>query len=262
MPLAEMATFVETMERSLYEAAKFKLGAIGLAAVNAAERLTRESHFLQTEKGSFVARVEVPAIVLRQPQLLPDAPPPVVAGEVCASLFSAVEFLTARILKSDEDYESDDAIAHALALFDATYVDWLAKLLLSADVNETEFAMLSGAQRRTTSTGPLLPLRTARLKDYVKFIRDHLHGEDGIDVRGTIVELRSRDPHGSKNHVLILASYHGDNTYFSATLNNDQYQEALDAHKNKRAVRLQGQGLRLKTQLRITVVEAFETVSH
>lgn len=262
IPLTAMALFLENMEGSLYEAAKFKLGTTDPAAVDAAERLTRESHFLQTERGSFVARVEVPALVLRQPQLLLDAPPAVVAAEVCSSLFSAIDFLTDRILKSEEDYETEEALAHALALFDATYVDSLSKLLLAAEVDETEIAMFVGAQRRTTSTGPLLPARTARLKQYVKFIRDHLHGEDGIDVRGTIVELRSRDPHGNKNHVLILASHHGNNTFFSATLNNDQYGEALEAHKNKRAVRLTGRGMRLKTQVRMIEVQTFETASH
>lgn len=262
IPLPAMASFLESMEGSLFEAAKFKLGDSGPASLVAAERLTRETIFLQTEKGSFVARVEVPALVLRQAQLLPDAPPPLIAAEVCSSLFSAIDFLNVRILRSTEDYESEEAIAAALDLFDATLLEYLSKLLLSPDVTETEFGMIVGAQLRMTTTGPMLPEKTARLKDYVKFIRDHLHGDDGIDAQGAIVELRSRDPYGNRNHILILASYHGENTYLSATLNNDQYQLAVDAHRHKRAVRVQGRGLRLKTQVRITEIEIFEIASH
>ena len=75
---------------------------------------------------------------------------------------------------------------------------------------------------------------------------------------GTIVELRSRDPEGDRNHIRVVADFYGDRTFITATLTNVQYQRAVDAHRNKRDVRLVGKGIRLKTQVRIAELQSFD----
>lgn len=259
IPLPSISAFVQGFEKSLYEAIKFKMGDASKSTVERAQRFLRDCAFLQTAPGSFIARVEVPAVMFRQAQLLPDAPPPLASSQVCASMFSAIEFLNDRILQSSEDYESIDLIAHALELFNPELLDALSKVLVGAEVSTTEFGMEIGDQIRTTSTGNVTPENTGRLKEYVKFIRDHLHGVDVIDVQGSIVELRSRDPQGNRNHIGIATVFNGDRTFVTATLNNEQYDIAMTAHRAKGAVRLKGRGMQLKTQLRVTDIEVFET---
>lgn len=258
MPLPSMAAFVQGIEKTLYEAVKFKIGDASKSTVEKAQRFIKDCAFLQTARGSFVARIEVPAVMLRQPQLLPDAPPALASSQLCASLFSAIDFLNKRILQSTVDYETDDLVAHALELFNPELLDALSKVLIGPEVAEAEFAMQTGDQRRATSTGQISSENTSRLREYVKFIREHLHGIDLIDVQGPIVELRSRDPHGNRNHIGIATTFHGDRTFVTATLNNEQYDIAVVAHRAKGAVRLRGRGMQLKTQLRVTEIEAFE----
>ena len=74
------------------------------------------------------------------------------------------------------------------------------------------------------------------------------------------MELRSRDPHGNRNHIGIATTLQGDRTFVTATLNNEQYDVAVVAHRAKGVVRLKGKGMQLKTQLRVTEIEIFETV--
>lgn len=260
IPLPSISAFVQGFEKSLYEAIKFKLGDGSKATVEKAQRFIKECSFLQTAPGSFIARVEVPTVMFRQAQLLPDAPPPLASSQVCASMFSAIEFLNSRILQSNEDYEADDLVAHALELFNPELLDALYKVLIGSEVAETEFGMQTGDQRRTTTTGIVTFENTSRLREYVRFIREHLHGVDVIDVRGSIVELRSRDPQGNRNHIGIATTFNGDRTFVTATLNNEQYDIAMTAHRAKGAVRLRGRGMQLKTQLRVTDIEVFETV--
>lgn len=258
LPLPSMGAFVQGMEKSLYEAAKFKIGDESKATLEVAQRFVRDCSFLQTERGSFVARLEVPPLMLRQAQLFPDAPAAVASSQVCSSLFSAIEFLNDRILQSTVDYEEDELVAHALGLFNPELLDALSKVLVGPEVAEAQFAMQTGTQRRETSTGLISSEKAGRLREYVKFIREHLHGIDLIDVRGSIVELRSRDPHGNRNHIGIATTFQGDKTFVSATLNNEQYDIAVVAHRAKGAVRLRGRGMQLKTQLRVTEIEVFE----
>lgn len=260
MPLTSMTAFVQGIAKTFYEAVKFKFGDSSKATMERAQRFVRECSFLQTAQGSFVARLEVPSVMLRQAQLFADAPPPLASSQVCSSLFSAVEFLNERILQSSVDYETEELIAHALALFNPELLDALAKVLVGTEMTEAEFAMQTGEQRRTTSTGQINPENAGRLHEYVQFIRDHLHGVDLIDVQGAIVELRSRDPHGNRNHIGIATTFQGDRTFVTATLNNEQYDIAVVAHRAKAAVRLRGKGMQLKTQLRVTDVETFEPV--
>lgn len=260
MPLPSIAAFVTGIEKTIYEAVKFKIGDTSKSTVEKASRFLRDCAFLQTARGSFVASIELPAVMLRQPQLFPDSPPALASSQVCTSLFSAIKFLNEHILQSTVDYETHDLIANALELFNPELLDALSTVLIGPEVAEIEFAMRTGDQRRATSTGQLTPEITGRLREYVKFIREHLHGIDLIDVQGPIVELRSRDPHGNRNHIGIATTLQGDRTFVTATLNNEQYDVAVVAHRAKGVVRLKGKGMQLKTQLRVTEIEIFETV--
>ena len=67
------------------------------------------------------------------------------------------------------------------------------------------------------------------------------------------------DPEGNKNYIRVVTQFHGDRIFVSATLTNEQYQHALDAHSRKQQVRLKGNGIRLKTLIRVAVFTEFTT---
>lgn len=174
-------------------------------------------------------------------------------------MFSAINFLTDRVLNDAERLDSDAALADAIALFDVELLDSLAKMIIAPSMRTIEFTLEVGTSLRTTSTGTITNEKADRLKEYVAFIKKHLRGEDDVAVTGSIVELRSRDPAGNKNHIMVVTKYHGDRTFISATLNNDQYQQAVDAHKKKRMVTLRGNAIRLKTHIRMVDITDFLT---
>lgn len=255
MPLASLASYASNIEAGLYRSAKFKLGAETKEAKLIAQRFVKDCLFLQTEQGSFIAKVEVPNTVLKQGDLFGGEP--LVSTEVCSSLFSAIQFLNERILGDDGSFESPETLENAISLFDVELLESLTKVMVGPEMETIEFSLEVGTQVRTSSTGWLSDERKNRLKDFLNFIRDQLRGEDDLDVSGSIVELRSRDPEGNKNYIRVVSIFHGDRTFVSATLSNEQYQRALDAHRNKRQVRLRGNGTRLKTQIRLAEVTEF-----
>jgi hypothetical protein len=255
MPLSAVADFLKNWEAGLYKGAAFKLGHEDKATEQIAKEFVKSSHFLQTEKGSFIARVEIPHRVLRQADLFGLSALP--ASEVCSSFFSAIDFLNTHILRGSEDFSTNESLSEALTLFDVELLETLQKLLLDSEMHAIEFQMLFDTQKRTTATGYLTPEKTMRLNEYVKFVKDYLRSEKNIEIQGEIVELRSRDPSGNRNYIKVVSKFHGDTTYISATLSNDQYTQANAAHLSKRKVTIKGDGMRMKTQIRMQKVTSF-----
>lgn len=258
IPLKSLSAFVSGAEKSLFEAVKFKIGNESKSTVEKAQRFLEECSFLQTRPGSFIASIEVPPVMLRQAQLIPEAPTALSSSQVCTALFSAIEFITENVLKENVALENEDSLAQALELFNPELLEALFKLLIGPEMSTAEFSMYTGGQRRDTSTGIITPSSTGNFRDFVKFIKAHHLRLDMIDVHGPIFELRSRDPHGNRNHIGIHTHFQGASTFVTATLNNEQYDRALAAHRAKGPVRLRGKGLQLKTQLRVTEIELFE----
>ena len=256
IPLTAISAYISGMETTLYRSAKFRLGAESKAVDLTARQFAKDCLFLQTSVGSFIAKIEIPATVLRQPDLLGTLS--LDSTEVTSSLFSAISFLNDQILGTDIAFDDPDTLSNAITLFDVELLTAIAGVLLEPDLDSIDFSFEFGNRVRTTSTGWLSTGKRDRLKDFVVFVTDQLRGEDNIDIVGTIVELRSRDPAGDRNHIRVVANFHGDRTFLTATLTNVQYQVAVDAHRNKRDVRLVGKGIRLKTQVRIEELQSFE----
>ena len=255
IPLVAMAAFLSKMEKGLYNEAKFKLESDDSATRTMAQMFTKDCKFLQTREGSFVARVEVPHRVLRDADLFNAS---IESAHVCSSMFSAIEFINQHVIQGDESFETDSLLQQAISLFNPELLESLAKVVLEPEVETIEFTLGVGSQSRLSSTGKITEDRASRLSEYVDFIRDHFYGEKDLEIAGSIIELRSRDPDGSKNYIRVITEFHGDRTFVSATLDNEQYKRAVDAHQQKRRVTLRGNGIRLKTQIRLTQLTSFD----
>lgn len=253
MPLTAISAYLNSMETTLYRSAKFHLGVDTRAIELAARQFVKDSFFLQTAVGSFVAKIEIPATVLRQADLF--GTPALDSTEVTSALFAAFNFLNDQILSTDVNFDDTETLANAITLFDVELLTAITEVLLKPAVDSIDFSFEFGNRVRTTSTGWLSEGKRTRLKNFVVFVTEQLRSEDSIDIVGSIVELRSRDPAGDHNHIRVVANFHHDRTFITATLSNVQYQLAVDAHRNKRDVRLVGKGMRLKTQVRITELQ-------
>lgn len=256
IPLSALSAYVNNMETTLYRSAKFRLGSESKAADLTARQFAKDCLFLQTAAGSFIAKVEIPPTILRQQDLFGQ--PPLDSTEVASSLFTAIRFLNDKILGSDARFDDNETLSSVIALFDVELLEAISDVLLEPEMQAIEFSFELGNSVHLTSTGWMSPERRDRLRDFVAFVKEQLRGENNIDISGAIVELRSRDPAGDRNHIRVVAEFFGDRTFFSATLTNEQYQRAVDAHRNKRDVRLVGRGVRLKTQVRMVDLATFE----
>jgi hypothetical protein len=256
LPLASLAGYATNMCQGLYRGAKFKLGIESKENQLLAQQFVNECKFLQTERGSFITSVEVPAYLLKQSDLFGGEE--LTSAQVCSSIFLGLQFISQRILNDDLPFDSEEILGDTISLFDVELLESISEVVISPEIETIEFGLQAGGSARKISTGKLTGSKKERLRDYCAFVKKLMRGESDMDVKGTIVELRSRDPEGNKNYIRVVADFYGDRTFISAALSNEQYQLAVEAHRKKQFVRLVGHGMRLKTQIRMTELKDFE----
>lgn len=257
--LSALAQFLPQARRGLYETAKFRLdGSAHGPANNAAALFAESCRFLQTAVGSFVVRIEIPFQQLTEPDLFSTETQS--TNDIVAALHTAMDFLATEVIGGEKQLEYVAQLPQTIGLFDPELLSTYTKLLVDTEVRQIDIETRIGRQRRVVSTGVLEPACVERLKAFSRLVTESFYGEDDFQFRGSVLELRSRDPEGDKNHVVIVGDLFGDRTYVSAKLSNEQYRVAVAAHQGKRLVRLRGMGVRLKTQVRMRQVLEFSIV--
>jgi hypothetical protein len=207
--------------------------------------------FLQTAKGSFVANVELPsAQILRNASLL--NPDPVSASEVTRRISDVLGFVVGSVLQPAPNLFSPDHIREHADVVNLNVLEDLDGLFKEAGDTTLKFIFHSLENSAAVSSDRLTPERTETLTRYVKFVRAVLTEDIPVNVEGKVVELRSRNPQGNRNYVLIQADFDHRPTYFALTLSNERYGTAVQAHRANRRVRVRGDARRMKTQMKIT----------
>lgn len=254
--LSGFENYISQVTKSFYEVAKFNLGADGNLQKVQAQKFLDACEFQPTEKGSFVTSIAISNALVREDDLVT---PSLDSHQLASGWFSAVRFLNSQIIQGDSNYVvSDEAISESLPILNIPLVESLRKLIGDTRADQFDFELHTHLGTRASSTGHLSPECLYRLDLFVKTFRERLTSEDRISVSGQIIELRSRDPSSNRNYISIRANVHGDWVIVAMTLTNDQYQDAIQAHRRGRSVRVTGQAIRLITQLRMKEIESFE----
>lgn len=255
IPLTKLEAYLSQVTKSFFEVARFKLGGEGKMQNVQALNFVDKCQFLPTEAGSFITSIEVPYEEIRTADLITPA---LTSQELVSNWFSAMDFMNTAVLRGTEEYFlSDSAVVDAIQLLNIPLAESLRKLISGSALSQFDFELKTQSGRRSSSTGEIDSDACQRLDNFVKFFRESLTNESNLNVVGKIIELRSRDPAGNKNHVAIRAEIFDDPVIISMTLDNANYQIAIQAHRESKSVRVVGDAVRLKTQTRITRIDNF-----
>jgi hypothetical protein len=212
--------------------------------------------FLQTARGSFVASVQLPSEqVIRDASLL--NPEPVKAKLAVERMSSVLTYVAESVLQRLPELFSPDHVQEHSNLVNLNVLEDVRNLFHQAGDTSLRFSFLDIDETRRISPGRLTADKTGALAEYVEFIRDLVARDLPVDVTGKVVELRSRNPQGNRNYVLVQAHFEHRPTYFAVTLNNELYGVAVHAHRSNRIVRIAGRARRMKTQMKIAELTTF-----
>lgn len=210
---------------------------------------------LQTEKGSYVTRLEIPndTIYTTFSEIKTE--------DINDKLFDTLEYIEENIFKAKskmditENYLQD--ISHILN-YDLFYS--IKNIYTKSHINNLEYQLSSHNSIRKVETERVqksLPY----FKEYLKEVKKLLLNVVPLEAVGYIKRLSSLSPlHSTKNEVTIDAEISGNTETIKIILRSDEYIEAIEAHKNEWPIRIKGKAQQNKTMLTIKELEEFDIV--
>jgi len=256
IPLVDFEAFLSRLKDLIRDIADFATSNLPFTgeALEVADSFVRECQFLQTERGSFVSRIELPtSVTLRPGDMLQSA----ISGKDAADrLADVLTFVSDRVLKGDETIYDDETFVNSSEVLNVNVLEDVETLVEHIGDRAVTFHFARPDMEKQVATGRVSAPELARLSDYVRFVREKLSQTVPIDLVGAVVQLRSRDPEGNRNLVTVQAA---DRAFLPlvVALDSARYQIAVDAHVHKRPVRIRGNAVKLKTQLKMLRLDDF-----
>jgi hypothetical protein len=212
--------------------------------------------FLQTARGSFVASVQMPTeAIIRDASLL--NPEPKTAQAVIERMASVLDYVSSSVLAGQPEIFSAEHLQQHLDVINLSVLEDVRGLLQAVGIASLSFSFLGIDSTNEVSAGRLSAEKMAWFGQYLRFVRNQLTKDVPIELEGKVVELRSRNPQGNRNYVLVQGQFENHPTFVAVTLNNASYGVAVQAHRANRIVRVVGRARKMKTQIKVTALEAF-----
>lgn len=220
-----------------------------------ATRYLNQCKFLQTEKGSFIAKVELPQNkVLREADLIPESE--ILSDEVNKKLMNVIRFVSEEVITEsnfDTDYliQNEDKINYQV-------LKQIQEFYLNTEIENIKYSFINNTYEESFKVVDFNSEKKDNLNNFIIAVKNKLFNEFEIDVKAVIYELKSKDPDRNNNLIKLSAIVRDVVSMISLTLDNEFYKIAVDAHKNKRYVRLRAKVKEEMTQYR--VLELFEFI--
>lgn len=261
MPFTKFEGFIEKLRKSLLDTAAFVLtGLPNIKEISAdAIRYVEQCQFLQTEYGSFVAKVQLPEEEpLNGAQLFPEHQIP--SAEVGERLADVLALVLGPVFHQDERIYEDEFWTESRQLINVDVLSDISELLAKASAQEVTFTLTGSRIQKVIKSGTLTPIQYSRLARFIHHAKERIDDIVDVDLVGKIFSLRSRDPSRNRNYIAVQGMMEGRNVVVSVSLSSGDYETALQAHKEKKNVRIKGQAERLKTQYSIVRLDLLKVV--
>ena len=213
--------------------------------------------FLQTTRGSFSASVQLPtnSIAGLPSELHPNGLP---GQTVIDGMTGVLAYIAESGLPGGAELFSDDHLRQHSEVINLRALENIRDLCDNVGTAEVGFSVIGVEASKVISLGIITDDKRARLAAYVRFVRRQLTQTFPVDAIGQVVELRSRNPEGNRNYVLVEIQFEQQPTFVASVVDNDTYGRAVRAHRASRPVHIVGQARRMKTQLKMIELQSFE----
>jgi len=224
-----------------------------------AEKYINLCNFLRTEEGSFVVKIQLPSEeILKHKDLFDERD--LLSEDINEKLFRILSFIIQKGFYFDGDnldsYLNKELIN--LELLKDVY-DLYEKSPLTNTT--TSFAFLNSRYKKEIKYNDLEEenrvSNIGNLAKFIKVVEDKLFELVDVDTKGTVIELKSKDPESDRNIVVVSAIVNNIKSEIRTTLNTSDYRIAIRAHESKQNVRIKGRAKKRKTRLNITDLEQF-----
>lgn len=239
--LSQTVTFVST-DKPIFANAKLEVeGYLSLCKA------------LQTERGSFVSKFEIPNTTIYSAISKLDT------TEVNDKLFDVIEFVDEEIIAPRKEI----VINENYVVDNKEYVNYellqsIRDIYSKTEINNLEYQLSSNTSYRSIITEKVQP-RLKFFNFYLRELKNVLLNTVSLEVLGKVKRLTSDAPLTSRrNEVILTAEIANKEENIKLILKSDEYIEAVEAHNNEKVIRIKGKARQGKTMLVIYELEEFE----
>lgn len=211
---------------------------------------------LQTEKGSFTTKIEVPN------QTINSLLTKVHSEEINQKLFDVINFAEEQILNPKENIIlNENYITDNHNFINYEILNSFKELYTKTKINNIEYKLCSVYNERTITTEKVQK-RILHFNKYLRDLKSILLNTQSIELIGFVKKLSSNSPKSSKNNEVILeANISNLKEKVKIVLKSDEYLEAIEAHKNEYPIKIIGKAKQNKTMLSIKDIEYFKVLT-
>lgn len=258
MPLTRFEELVEKIRFILSDTASFVIDR-SVTSTRVPEEVSRYlslCNFMQTEKGSFVAKIQLPSKELIKDSELFDRQE-VLSEEINNKLSEVLTFVNQNIFEGDPQVTEDYLIENETKINIKLFKD-IESFFDKAKLKNIDFSFHNIANSETIVNQNITALKLHKLNQFVEQIESHSFEVGDFSFTGHIIALKSKNPDGLKNSVTFTGIHENLPMVATANLDSEHYKYAIEAHKLKQNITVTGLAKRTKTRARFIEITGFE----
>lgn len=249
---------IERMRNILSDTASFVIDKNMMATRIPSEvnRYLNFCNFMQTEKGSFVAKIQLPSKELIKEKELFDRNE-IYSEEINQKLSEVLEFVNENIFEGEVNITEDYIIENE----DKIYIKLLKNLELfydKAEIKNIDFSFHNINNSRIISNKNVNSIKLYKLNQFVEKIESHYFEVGYFTISGKIVALKSKNPDGQKNNVVFVGIHDEIIITANANLDSEHYKHAIEAHKYNQIITITGLAKKTKTRAKFIEITEFQ----
>lgn len=222
---------------------------------NEAKKYINLCNFMQTEKGSFVAKIQLPSreLIVDDELFHRDE---IYSEDINVKLHDVLEYVNNNIFEGDIEITEEYLIDNE-NLINVKLLKNIKNLFEKAKIKNIEFGFHSLEYSEQINNQNITKRKIYKLTKFVSQVEAQFFDVGDFRFTGQIIELKSKNPEGSKNNVILDGLYDNMPMTVSAFLDSDQYKDALEAHKIKQSIEITGIAKRTKSKARFLDITNF-----
>lgn len=258
IPLTRFEELVERIRSILSDTASFVIdrSVTSTRVPDEVSRYLNMCNFMQTEMGSFVAKIQLPSRELIKDSELFDRQE-IFSEEINQKLSEVLSFVNENIFEGNPQVSEEYLIENESRINIKLLKD-IESFFEKAKLKNIDFSFHNIATSETIVNQNITPLKLNKLNQFVEQIESHSFEVGDFSFKGHIIGLKSKNPDGLRNSVTFSGIYENMQMVATANLDSDYYKNAIEAHKFKQNIIVTGLAKRTKTRARFIEITNFE----
>jgi hypothetical protein len=258
IPLIRFEELIEKIRFILSDTASFVIDK-SVTSTRIPEEVSRYlnlCNFMQTEKGSFVAKIQLPSKELIKDSELFDRQN-IFSEEINQKLSEVLSYVNQNIFEGDVQVTEEYLIENESRINIKLFKD-IESFFDKANLKNIDFSFHNIANSETIVNQNITKLKLNKLNQFVEQIESHSYEVGNFSFAGHIIALKSKNPDGLKNSVTFTGINDNLPMVANANLDSEHYKAAIEAHKLKQNIKITGLAKRTKTKARFIEITNFE----